>query len=240
MPRLPSTSIKSQRQQYYRKAQLSNPSEIAKPAKIKGLQSQDPPFIRCNRPDTAEAEIPVTLLFRGFAQFVDDCKLIDPEEIDLEIALELSHKMCQFYPGQTGEAERMHAFRKTFNRQGIQMNAAAVGSTRSATDFDIRHNLFVICTGEGKVEIGQGGGEPLIQATVYYAALVKEVAELYPGSPLPSMLLYVYGAFNDTSQITYSTFDRRTYRFRWCCLHRPPKCGATGSPTCSLLPFDQL
>jgi hypothetical protein len=197
--------MKYRRQEYYLSAPLSNPSEIAKPVKIAKLQNQNPPFIRCNRPDTAEPEISLTLLFRGFAEFVDDCEAIEPDYVAQQIASELSHKMCDFYPGSKGEAERMEAFRKTFNKHGYQMASATVGPSRSATDFDIRHLSFVVAAGEGKVEIGQGGGEPLIQASVYYSALIKEAAQLYPQSSLPCILLYVYGRFSDIPRIGCSS-----------------------------------
>jgi Lipopolysaccharide kinase (Kdo/WaaP) family len=165
-----------------------------KPENFANLQSRASPFIRCNRPDTAEAEIPVTLLFRGFAQFVDDCKAIIPEKLEHDIARELSRKMCKFYTGPKGEKERLEDFQNVFSKHGFKLNSSAVGSTRAATDLATGDHSVVICVIEGE---GKGGSEPMMLATLYYAKSNRNVAELYPGSPLPCMILYLFGVYSD-------------------------------------------
>lgn len=125
----------------------------------------------CNRPRDAAHPIPVILLDRILAEFVDDCQNRRPTADDDSFVQQLSENMCSFYDD---EPKRMHRFREILSTYGIKLTPAAVGSTHCTTDSHLLSSKedIVIVISEGKNEIGSGNAEPFAEALMYYRKLI--------------------------------------------------------------------
>ncbi|KAG2120579.1 uncharacterized protein F5147DRAFT_562536 [Suillus discolor] len=149
----------------------------------------------CNRPRGASDPVPVTLLERIFAEFVDDCQNRQPTDDDNDIVWQLSETMCSFY---TDELARMNAFRCVLRQYGIILDPSMVGATQCITDGHIMSSdgMFVQVILEGKNEIGSGAAEPFLEAMLYHRKFMKEskieIANLW--SVFPCIHIIVFGA----------------------------------------------
>ncbi|KAG1723465.1 uncharacterized protein EDB91DRAFT_1255616 [Suillus paluster] len=106
VPVVPQISVVGRRLTYLQKS-TGPPSAGAKLATFSATQEKEEYL--CNRPRRAADSLPVTLLERIFAEFVDDCQNYQPTAYDNDFVLQLSENMSSFYPD---ELTRMNVFRQ--------------------------------------------------------------------------------------------------------------------------------
>ncbi|KAG1891729.1 uncharacterized protein F5891DRAFT_1210959 [Suillus fuscotomentosus] len=155
----------------YLKKGAGAPSTGAKAAAFSLTQNnQEYP---CNRPRRAVDPVPVTLLERIFAEFVDDCQNQQPTDHDNDLVWQLSEMMCSFY---MDELARMDAFRHVLCEYGIILDPSMVGATQCTTDGHLTSSdgMFVQVILKGKNEIGCGAAEPFLEAMLYHRKFMEE------------------------------------------------------------------
>jgi hypothetical protein len=109
------------------------------------------------RPRELADLVPLTLLERIFAQFVDDCQNYQPTDEGNRFVRELSEKMCFFYPDKYSE---MDIFKKVLDSYGI--------SSQCATEEQVSGKIAaVVVKGEG--DFGSGDTE----AISYYRKFIQ-------------------------------------------------------------------
>jgi hypothetical protein len=144
----------------------------------------------CNRPPSAAAAIPITLLHPIFNEFKADCETHKPTREDNTLALELSNAMSAFF---SNEKARQTEFIEILGRHGFQMAPTEIVGTSYCTDVDMRCNGFPYLIGELKDEMGSKGAEPVFRSAVYYTAHLRQQKRLNPRSPFPCLVLYLIG-----------------------------------------------
>jgi hypothetical protein len=96
------------------------------------------------------------------------------------------------------ESERAAEFRRVLADHGIILLPTVLDGTDSdyRTDGDMQWNpLVCYFIAEVKGEIGSTGAEPLLQAIWYYQESMKKPSIKHLPSPLPCLLIYLFGAF---------------------------------------------
>ena len=167
------------------------PSSLGEPPEFKKYQrASDGPAFYFNRPPSAAGIIPVTLLHPIFGQFVDDCDTHMPKREDNALVFALSKAMSEFYDDEDSRASH---FREILAEHGIEMVATRIEGTKYQTDGDMQTKRHRYLIAEVKGEIGSKGAEPLFQVGWYYQESTKKPAQDKGGSPLPCLLIYLFG-----------------------------------------------
>ncbi|KAJ8583479.1 hypothetical protein M405DRAFT_799244, partial [Rhizopogon salebrosus TDB-379] len=156
--------------------QRPDPSSVAnqRRAYCYAIEDSDPPWYAAQqaistskqgqivyRPRESEDLVPLTLLNRIFAQFVDDCQNYQPTDEDNRFVRELSEKMCFFYPDKYSG---MDIFKEVLDSYGI--------SSQCATDEQVSGKIAaVVVKGEG--DFGSGDTE----AISYYRKFIQSLSD---------------------------------------------------------------
>lgn len=119
----------------------------------------------CCRPLEREQDLPVILLDRVFATFIEESQTAVLTDEDYTTASNLRRTMCEFYKDKEVRAA---VLRKELEKYDIKLAAAKIGSSRCSTDGHIEINSRPVLILEVKNEIGTGNAEPSIQALCYY------------------------------------------------------------------------
>lgn len=166
------------------------PSSAGRPDEFSKRQQDPKKRVECNRPPSAAARIPATLLHPVFGEFLDTCNSGKVTADDHRFALDLSQAMSVFYDSEKARAE---AVRGIFEQHGLSFIRTKIGSQLYETDGDISTNghRYIIC--EVKNEIGSSGAEPYNQAIVYYQEATRRHAVLLAHSPLPCLIVLIFG-----------------------------------------------
>ena len=168
-----------------------SPSALGQPSEIKTLQTSTPhEGFYCNRPPSAAATIPITLLHPIFNEFKADCETHQPTREDNTLALELSHAMSFFF---SDEEARQTEFIEILERHDLHLAPAEIVGTSYCTDGDMRCNGFPYFIGELKHEMGSEGAEPVFQSAMYYTSHLRQQERLNSHSPFPCLVLYLIG-----------------------------------------------
>ena len=168
-----------------------SPSALRKPSAIQSLQtSTSQKGFCCNRPPSAVATIPITLLHPIFNEFKADCEAHQSTREDNTLALELSSAMSSFFPD---EKAHQKAFIKVLERHGLFIIPAEIMGTKYRTDGDMHYKGFPYFICELKHELGSKGAEPVFQLAVYYTSHLRQQERLSPHSPFPRLTLYLIG-----------------------------------------------
>jgi hypothetical protein len=146
--------------------------------------------IACGRPRGTADTIPVTLLHPIFGRFLDDIDTHEPTINDNAFAHELSTIMADFH---AREDARGSALLKVLQKWGISLVQTTIDGTQYRTDGDLQHNQHRFVIAELKNEGGSGTTEPYCQAAAYYLESTRKSAPDCPKSPLPCLLLYIFG-----------------------------------------------
>lgn len=129
-----SDETSKRRQKYIKSLPSGPPSSQVVPTmftKLQGNAKDGNPKFYCNRPSWASS-IPVTLLHLIFGEFVDDCEIYKPTEVDNAFVLDLSTNMSEIYDT---EAERAKVFcNLLYQYYRIQLYPADVPGTSYRTD----------------------------------------------------------------------------------------------------------
>lgn len=169
------------------------PSSLGEPLEFgKYQQGTDGPVFYFNRPPSAAPTTPVTLLHPIFGQFVDDCEAHVPIKEDNAFAFALSTAMSEVYGD---EKDRVAKFHEVLANHSIFMSATKFDGTKYGTDGDMQCNGYRYVISEVKLEIGSKGAEPLFQGGWYYQESMKKPSTTSVGSPLPCLLIYLFGSF---------------------------------------------
>ena len=141
------------------------------------------PAFRFNRPQSADATIPITLYNHIFGQFQDDCKAYRPTKEDHDFALNLSHSMSNVDDSDSETAERA---RDDFREYGLHFLADEIdGYTTGALRWkEFCLAFFKLCS---------GGAEPLFEAAWSYVAFTRDKLQAHLDSHLPCFILYATG-----------------------------------------------
>jgi len=167
------------------------PSSDGKVQDFSTRQNHEYQAIYCNRPHTAQATIPPTLLHPVFGQFLDDCETLEVTPEDNSLALGLHIAMSSFY---TGENERAIAVRDEFSKWGLNLVVSKTpDGFETDGDISVKDHRFVISV--IKNEVCSTGAEPYSQAILYYLEFTRDFAGKLRGSSLPCMILLAVGLF---------------------------------------------
>ncbi|KAF8872350.1 hypothetical protein BD779DRAFT_347432 [Infundibulicybe gibba] len=171
------------------------PSTRAQIQKFSELQNNPDHAIHCNRPQSASHPIPVTLLHPIFGQFKDECETHTPTCEDNTLVLEMSRIMSAIYPD---EESRQRGVFRLFERYDIPMHRSDIQGASYSTDAGITHRDFPLAIAKIENEVGSGSGsaDPYAQAAFYYLESTREHWALkYPASPLPSIIITIFGPY---------------------------------------------
>ena len=151
-------------------------------AKLQGNAKDGNPKFCCNRLSWASST-PVTLLHPIFGEFVDNCEIYKPTEVDNAFVLDLSTNMSEIYDT---EAESAKVFRDLlYQYYCIQLYPADVLGTSYRTDGHASIGPYCFLITKAKNEIGSTGSDPYLQAALYYAQFVCDLAVKTPLFVLP-------------------------------------------------------
>lgn len=92
-----------------------------------------------------------------------------------------------------GESDRVQAVDKEFRDYEIHFTISQTKSTGYVTDGDISVNGHRYVIAEFKNETGNTSAEPYFQAIGYYLESTRESAVRFRRSPLPCLLLAIFG-----------------------------------------------
>ena len=167
------------------------PSSAGKAQIFSMRQNEESQAIYCNRPHSAEATIPPTLLHPVFGQFLDDCETLETTPEDNSLTLGLHIAMSTFYPD---EKDRASIIRNEFSEWGLT-------KTRFETYDDryVKGHRCVIT--EIKNEVCSTGAEPYSQACLHYLESTRDFVGKMKGSSLPCMILLVVGLFTQLAAV---------------------------------------
>ena len=166
-----------------------SPLALGMPSAIQSLQtSTSQKGFCCNRPPSAVATIPITLLHPIFNEFKADCEAHQLTREDNTLALELSSAMSSFFPD---EKARQKEFIKVLERHGLFIIPAEIMGMKYQTDGDMHYKWFPYFICELKHEMGSKGAEPIFQSAVYYTSHLRQQERLSPHSPFPCLTLYL-------------------------------------------------
>jgi len=147
--------------------------------------------IYCNRPQSASATIPASLLHSAFGKFIDDCENHMPTAEDNKLVLELSTVMSNFYADEGTRAQRIHSL---FAEHGIHLMRTKIEDTKFETDGDISYKNFRLAIVEIKNDLGYTGAEASAQAILYYLESTRKQAPKMQESVLPCLLIVMFGS----------------------------------------------
>jgi hypothetical protein len=170
---------------------MSEPrSGLAKLDYLRILQEcEGGPALSFNRPPSAAATIPVTLLHPIFGQFVDDCAKCVPTPDDNNLVLELSYEMSKFYEK---ESDRGSMFIDILSEHGIRLSNSDFDRAAHTAKVKVRHEDIYYVVGDTGNEYF-GGADPLLRAVSHYVYSVKKLSEDDVDARLPCLLIYMFG-----------------------------------------------
>jgi hypothetical protein len=189
-PPYPADEVGCKRYQYLYQVQPKAPSTTGQPKEFAIRQKNSTTAIACGRPRGTADTIPVTLLHPIFGRFVDDIDTHEPTREDNEFAHDLSMVMADFH---AREDARSPALLEVLKKWGIPLVQTIIDGTQYRTDGDLQHNQYRYLIAELKTEVGSGNAEPYCQAAAYYLESTRKSAPNLPKSPLPCLLLYIFG-----------------------------------------------
>jgi hypothetical protein len=189
-PPCPADEVGRKRHQYLYQVQPKAPSTTGQPKEFANQQKNSTTAIACGRPRGTADTIPVTLLHPIFGRFLDDIDTHEPTTEDNAFAHELSTIMADFH---AREEVRGFALLKVLQKWGISLVQTTIDGTQYRTDGDLQHNQHRYMIAELKNEVGSGTAEPYCQAAAYYLESTQKLAPDFPKSPLPCLLLYIFG-----------------------------------------------
>jgi hypothetical protein len=182
--------VASQRVRYLEINKPEAPSSAAKVDEFPQRQQDPKRKLECNRPPSAAATIPATLLHCVFGEFLDTCNSGNVTAEDHEFALKLSRAMSSFYDKEYTRAE---AVRTIFRQHGLPFICTKIESTKYETDGDISVKGYRCALMEAKNEIGVTGAEPYAQAALYYQEATRQHAERLAHLTLPCLIVLIFG-----------------------------------------------
>ncbi|KAI6030249.1 hypothetical protein EDC04DRAFT_3115486 [Pisolithus marmoratus] len=141
--------------------------------------------IPCGRPYRYEETIPTTLLHPVFGQFVDDCRKIEVTAEDNRFVERLATAMSALYDS---EAERIQAVEMQFQSYHIHFTINETQTTGYLADRDNRHRYVI-----AEFACITGNFDLYLQAVEDYLESTRESAVKFVRSPLPCLLLAIYG-----------------------------------------------
>ena len=165
-------------------------SMAGKPRIFLAHQNQNPSTaIYCNRPTDGSTTIPLSLLHPVFGQFMDDfCNAVPTYDEQL-LALKLVNVMTPIYDE---ERARQYAIRNVFKSSGINLRRTKIDDHVSDGDVSFQGMRYLIA--ELRDELGSGfGSEPYLQGCVYYLESTRSDAMKHTFSPLPCLLMLIFG-----------------------------------------------
>ena len=188
---LETKDIGLRRTHFLRKNPPVAPSSAGKARTFSMRQKEDSQVIYYNRPYTAEAMIPPTLLHPVFGQFLDDCDTLEITPEDNSLALRLHITMSGFCHN---ENERAKIVRDEFSNFGLHFVVSEIGNQfETDGDMHVKEHRYAIT--EIKNEVCSTGAEPYVQASLYYLESTRKFAGKMKRSSLPCMILLVVGLF---------------------------------------------
>ncbi|KAG6329174.1 hypothetical protein ID866_9916 [Astraeus odoratus] len=147
--------------------------------------------IFCNRPHTACASIPVTLLHNVFSQFLDNCETHNITPGDNSFAEELHIAMSDFY---STELSRVNAISDVLWRWKIYPTVTVTtDGPRRDDDMFKNNHYYLITTIEN--EVGSARADPWTQASLMYLKLTSKSAVAMAGSTLPCIIVILFGPY---------------------------------------------
>ncbi|KAH8917023.1 hypothetical protein BT69DRAFT_1355087 [Atractiella rhizophila] len=182
--------VGAQRRAFLETNPSERPSTAGKLEAFMNRQSHPNTMIYCNRPETAAATIPPTLLHPVFGTFLDKCESHEVTLEDNALARELCSAVSDFYPNEDRRAEAIHDI---FANHGIHLIPSDIKQYR--TDGDISGRGLSCTIAEFKNEIGNSGAEPYAQGILYYLESTRDYAVKLPDSALPCMLVFIFGPY---------------------------------------------
>ncbi|KIJ63839.1 hypothetical protein HYDPIDRAFT_29189, partial [Hydnomerulius pinastri MD-312] len=160
-PALVLHQVEAQRLTFLRADASTAPSSGGQLEEFSKRQNDPKQAIYCNRPHSARATIPVTLLHPVFGQFLDDCETRETTAEDNAFAMEFSIAMSNFY---LDEQERAQEIRNVFSAWDLDFTCSNVGDAEYMTGGDISVNDYRYAIAEFKNEVCSTGAEPYAQA----------------------------------------------------------------------------
>ena len=168
------------------------PSSTATPSVFRDRQVVSDRAIPCGRPFAFHDRVPITLLHPVFSQFVEDTQNIQLTPGDNTLAMDLAVAMAAFYPD---EATRAESIRTVLEAHEVHFNVTKTKTTGYETDGDISTRGYRFVLAEFKNEAGSCSGEPYFQTIGYYLESTRLQAPKMVNSPLPCLLLSIFGPF---------------------------------------------
>ncbi|KAF8119269.1 hypothetical protein EV363DRAFT_1200607 [Boletus edulis] len=145
----------------------------------------------CNDNCSDEETIPTTLLHPILGQFADDCRELELSAEDHLLAGDLEIAMSKFYKD---EAARVEGVSMVLIKHKIHLNVSSkIPNSRYVMDADMSVDKYRYVIAEFKNEAGGTQAEPFLEAIAYYVESTRELAPKIPRSPLPCLLLAIYG-----------------------------------------------
>ena len=127
------------------------------------------PAFRFNRPQSADATLPITLYNSIFGQFQDDCKTYGSTKEDHDFALNLSFSMSNVSDGDSEMMETAERARDDFGEYGLHFLADEIDGY--TTGGALRWEEFCLAF----FKLGSGGAEPLLEA-VWSTLPLREIS----------------------------------------------------------------
>jgi hypothetical protein len=182
--------VASQRFQYLEINKPEAPSSAGQPDEFLRRQQDPKRRLECNRPPSATAIIPATLLHPVFGEFLDTCNSGNVTEEDHDFAWKLSQAMSSFYDKEYSRAE---AVREIFEQHGLHFICTKIQGTKYETDGDISVNGYRYAVMETKNEVGNKGAEPYAQASLYYREATRPHVAQLAHLTFPCLLILIFG-----------------------------------------------
>ena len=148
-----------------------------------------------------EEAIPTTLLHPIFGQFVHDSRYAEVTAEDSRFAERLKTAMSALYDS---ESERAEAVDKVFQSYNIHFVISEMKTTGSVADAHIGFKGHHYAIAEFKNETGNASAEPYFQAMGCYLEVMRDSALKFNRSPLPCVLLAIYGWFSHPLPVPWS------------------------------------
>ncbi|KAG9310551.1 hypothetical protein JVU11DRAFT_9099 [Chiua virens] len=197
----PAPTVEGERSKFLRKNRPQSPSTTAAPSTFRKRQNSDAQVIPCGRPREHEDRIPLTLLHSVFAQFKDDIHNISLTAADDIFVIDLANAMCKIYSDEARRVEEIKSVLKTYD---IYLNISRTHTAGFETDGDMSTLGYRYVLAEFKNEVGCVAKEPYFQEIAYYLEFTRTEAVKMSHSPLPCLLMSIYGSNIDFAGIAWN------------------------------------
>ncbi|KAG5653093.1 hypothetical protein H0H81_002318 [Sphagnurus paluster] len=181
--------VKTLRSRFLEARPKEPPSNAGVASSFQKDQENSEKLIPCNRPYSAAATVPLTLLHPVFGQFKDDCETLMPTREDNMLTLVLQGAMSDFY---ANEADRNDAVLDALETVGIMLKQSKIDGSDFKTDGDAVVGLHRFAIAVFNNEVTSSGADPYLQAIIYYLESTRNCAEATPHSVLPCLLMLVF------------------------------------------------